>query len=381
MKTIKGGVTAPKGFLANGIAAGIKRSGKLDLGLIVSTVDAITAGVFTKSSIKAAPLLVSMKHIKKGKGRAVLVNSGNANCYTGASGLKHAQDSTVLISKLLHGAKPNDVIVTSTGIIGKPLAYDKIVNGAPELVKGLSDQGGDKFALSIMTTDLVKKEIAVQVTLGGKTVTIGACGKGSGMIEPNMATMLGFITTDAAISLKMLKLALAKANDKSFNSITVDGCMSTNDMVTIQANGLAGNKTIVKEDADFKKFYVALEYVSIYLAKQIVLDGEGATKFVTIHVKGASNDKQAKSIAKVIANSPLVKTAAFGSNPNWGRVGAAVGSLGINKINENNMKITFSPFDKKEISITVQLSLGKAEATVFTCDFSYDYVKINGEYN
>ncbi len=381
MKTIKGGVTAPKGFLANGIAAGIKRSGKLDLGLIVSTVDAVTAGVFTKSSIKAAPLVVSMKHIKKGKGRAVLVNSGNANCYTGAPGLKHAQDSTVLISKLLHGTKPNDVIVTSTGIIGKPLAYDKIVSAANDLVKGLSDQGGEKFAQSIMTTDLVKKEIAVQVVLGGKTVTIGACAKGSGMIEPNMATMLGFITTDAAISLKMLKLALSRANDKSFNSITVDGCMSTNDMVTVQANGLAGNKTITKEDVSFKKFYAALEYVSIYLAKQIVLDGEGATKFVTIHVKGAANDVQAKKIAKTIANSPLVKTAAFGSNPNWGRVGAAVGSLGINKINENNMKITFSPFDKKDISITVQLSLGKAGATVYTCDFSYDYVKINGEYN
>ncbi len=380
MKIIKGGVTAPQGFVANGISAGIKRSGKADLGLIVSQVPAVTAGVFTVNSIKAAPLVVSMKHIKKGIGRAVLVNSGNANCYTGAVGLKAAQDSTVLIAKLLN-IKPTDVVVTSTGIIGKPLPYNKIVDAAPALVKGLTDKGGIKFARAIMTTDLKLKEIAVQVKVGGKTVTVGACGKGSGMVEPNMATMLGFITTDAAISLKMLKLALKKATDKSFNSITVDGCMSTNDMVTVQASGLAGNKKIMQENADFKKFYEALEYVSIYLAKQIVLDGEGATKFITVNVKGAGNDVQATKIAKAIANSALVKTAAFGSNPNWGRVGAAVGSLGIKGIDENTMKISFSPFDKKEIAITVELNLGKAFATVFTCDFSYEYVKINGEYN
>jgi glutamate N-acetyltransferase/amino-acid N-acetyltransferase len=380
MKIIKGGVTAPKGFLANGISSGIKRSGKLDLGIIVSELPAVTAGVFTKSSIKAAPLVVSMKHIKKGVGRAVLVNSGNANCYTGRAGLKHAQKSTELVAKFL-GLSPVDVLVTSTGIIGKPLPYNKIVNAAPILIKGLSHQGGGKFARAIMTTDLKVKEIAVEITIGGKKVTIGGCGKGSGMIEPNMATMLGFITTDAAISLKMLKFALKRATQRSFNSITVDGCMSTNDMVTFQASGLAGNKKIVKEDGDFKKFYQALEFVCIDLAKKIVHDGEGATKFLTIDVKGAAHETQARKIAKVIANSVLVKTAAFGSNPNWGRVGAAVGSLGINKINEHNMKITFSPFDKKEIAIKVELSLGRASARVYACDFSYEYVRINGEYN
>ena len=380
MKIIKGGVTVPKGFLANGLYSGIKRSGNPDLGLIVSKLPAVTAGVFTKSSIKAAPLVVSMKHIKKGLGRAVLVNSGNANCYTGEAGLKHAQGSTELIAKLLD-IGPTDVLVTSTGIIGKPLPYDKIVNAAEALVKGLSDKGGYKFAQSIMTTDLKLKEIAVEIKLGGKKVSIGGCSKGSGMVEPNMATMLGFVTTDANISLKMLKVALKRATERSFNSITVDGCMSTNDMVTLQANGLAENKKIITENADFKKFYEALEFVCIDLAKKIVYDGEGATKFLTINVKGAASESQARKIAKTIANSALVKTAAFGSNPNWGRVGAAVGSLGINKINEHNMKITFSPFDKKEIAINVDLPLGKASATVYTCDFSYEYVRINGEYN
>ena len=380
MKIIKGGVTAPKGFLANGISSGIKRSGKKDLGIIVSELPALTAGVFTKSSIKAAPLVVSMKHIKKGVGRAVLVNSGNANCYTGHAGLKHAQKSTELVAKFL-GVSPTDVLVTSTGIIGKPLPYNKIVDAAPDLIKGLSPKGGHKFARAIMTTDLFVKEIAVEFKVGTKKVHIGACGKGSGMIEPNMATMLGFITTDAAISHKMLKLALQRATERSFNSITVDGCMSTNDMVTLQAGGLAGNKKIVKEDGDFKKFYQALEFVCVDLAKKVVLDGEGATKFITVHLKGAANELQARKIAKAIANSALVKTAAFGSNPNWGRVAQAVGALGIEKINEDNMKITFSSFDKKEIAIKVELSLGRASATVYTCDFSYEYVRINGEYN
>ena len=380
MKISKGGVTAPQGFLANGVASGIKRSGKPDLGVIVSEYPAITVGVFTKSSIKAAPLVVSMKHIKKGSSRAVLVNAGNANCYTGDAGLKHAYDSCGLIANFL-GVSPTAVLVTSTGIIGKPLPYQKIVDAAPALIKGLSAKGGGKFARSIMTTDLKVKEITVEITLSGKKVIIGGCAKGSGMVEPNMATMLGFITTDADISLKMLKTALKSATERSFNSITVDGCMSTNDMVTVQASGLAGNKKITTEDADFKKFYQALEFVCIDLAKKIVYDGEGATKFLTITVKGGSTETQARKIAKTIANSALVKTAAFGSNPNWGRVGAAVGSLGINKINEHNMKITFSPFDKKEISIIVELPLGQARATVYTCDFSYEYVRINGEYN
>jgi glutamate N-acetyltransferase / amino-acid N-acetyltransferase len=379
MKVVKGGVTAPLGYKANGIYCGIKRSGKPDLGLIYCDKPAATVGVFTKNSIKAAPLLVTMRKIKKGMAQAIIVNSGNANCYTGPFGLKYAEQSTEVVAQLLD-LNADHVLVSSTGIIGKQLPFNKIKEGAPALVKGLTANGGTKFARAIMTTDLKLKEIAVAVTIGGKKVTIGACGKGSGMIEPNMATMLGFVTTDAAISPKMLKLALSRATDRSFNAITVDGCMSTNDMVTLSANGLAGNKTITTAGKDFETFYKALEHVCIDLSKKIVLDGEGATKFIEITVTGAKDFKQAKEIAMKVANSNLVKTAAFGSNPNWGRVAAAVGALGL-KITEDDLKINFSPFKEKNIAITVGLNLGKGEATVWTSDLSYDYVKINAEYN
>lgn len=379
MNVLKGGITSPQGYQANGLFCGIKRSGKLDLGLVYSKVPAVTVGVFTKNSIKAAPLLVTMRKIKKGVARAVIVNSGNANCYTGAFGLNYAEGSTDSVAKEL-GIPAGHVLVTSTGIIGKQLPYNKIVDAVPALVKGLNVSGGHKFAQAIMTTDLMLKEIAVAVTIGGKKVMIGACAKGSGMIEPNMATMLGFITTDAAISAKMLKFALKSSTDKSFNAITVDGCQSTNDMVTLMANGLAGNKTITKPGKDFDAFCLALDCVCIDLSKKIVLDGEGATKFIEVHVDGAKDFKQAKMIALKVANSNLVKTAAFGSNPNWGRVAAAVGSLGL-KIAEEDLKIDFSSFKEKNISINVGLDLGKAKATVWTSDLSYDYVKINGEYN
>lgn len=379
MKVVKGGITAPQGFQANGIFCGIKRSGKLDLGLIYCEKPAVTVGVFTKNSIKAAPLVVTMRKIKGGVAQAIIVNSGNANCYTGTFGLKYAEQSTDLIAKLLN-LKSNHVLVTSTGIIGKQLPINKIVEGAPALVEGLDVSGGGKFARAIMTTDLALKEISIEVKIGGKKVKLGACGKGSGMIEPNMATMLGFVTTDVAISTKMLKLALTKSTDKSFNAITVDGCMSTNDMVTLMASGLAGNKTITKPGKDFDAFCKALDYVCIDLSKKIILDGEGATKFIEINVSGAKSFDQAKTIALKIANSNLVKTAAFGSNPNWGRVGAAVGSLGL-KITEDDMKITFSSFKEKNIAINVGLNLGSAKATVWTSDLSYEYVKINAEYN
>ncbi len=379
MKVVEGGVTAPLGFKANGMYCGIKRSGKADLGLIYCDKPAATVGVFTKNSIKAAPLVVTMRKIKKGMAQAIIVNSGNANCYTGPIGLKYAEQSTEVVAKILD-LNPDHVLVSSTGIIGKQLPFTKIKEGAPALVKGLTEKGGTKFARAIMTTDLKLKEIAVVVTIGGKKVTIGACGKGSGMIEPNMATMLGFVTTDAAISLKMLKLALSRATAKSFNAITVDGCMSTNDMVTLTANGLAGNTVITTAGQDFETFYRALEHVCIDLAKKIVLDGEGATKFIEITVNGAKDFNQAKMIAMKVANSNLVKTAAFGSNPNWGRVAAAVGALGL-KIAEDDLKINFSSFKEKNISIKVGLSLGRGEATVWTSDLSCDYVKINAEYN
>ena len=381
MKILKnGGVTAPKGFKANGVAAGIKRSGKRDLALIVSDCPAVSAAVYTKNSVKAAPLLVSQKHLRGHKAQAIVANSGNANCFTGKAGMTCAQRTTEMIGKLL-GLPKEKVVVASTGIIGRPLPFAKIQNAAKDLVDGLSAQGGKKAAEAILTTDLKEKTIAVQVNSGGKTVTIGACAKGSGMIAPDMATMLAFITTDAAISAAMLQKALRYANERSFNSITVDGCMSTNDMAVVLANGLARNKPITKAGKDFELFSKALNYVCLDLAKKIVLDGEGATKFIDIQVLGGKTHAQSQKAGLAIANSVLVKTAAFGSNPNWGRVAAAVGSLGIAGVTEDTLKIKFSDFARKDITITVNLSKGRATATVYTCDLSCDYVKINGEYN
>lgn len=379
MKTVKGGVTAPKGFLANGLFCGIKRSGKRDLSLLFSEVPTVAVGVFTTNSIKAAPLEVTAKHLGNHRAQAVIINSGNANCFTGKFGRIYAEKSAELIASLLN-IKKTDVLVASTGIIGKPLPYQKIADAAPGLVRGLNATGGHKAAEGIMTTDTFSKEIAVRVTIAGKPVTIGGCAKGSGMIEPNMATMLGFITTDAVISAPVLQKALAIATEKTFNCITVDGCMSTNDMVTVMANGLAGNRTISASGKDFQKFYDALEFVCRDLAQKIVIDGEGATKFIEINVTGAKNDTQAKQAAKAVANSNLVKTAAFGNNPNWGRVAAAVGSLGLN-VTEKTLKIKFSPFDKKNIRIDIHLPLGKGRATVYTSDLTYEYVRINGAYN
>lgn len=379
MKILKGGVTKPKGFLANGLCSGIKKSGKPDLSLIFSETPAVAAGVFTKNSIKAAPLVISEKHLKSNRAQAIIVNSGNANCFTGDPGLIYARKTTEIVAKLLK-IKTRDVVVSSTGIIGKPLPFNKIAQAAPLLVKGLSKKLGHMAAKGILTTDKITKEIAVKINIGKKPVLIGACAKGSGMIEPNMATMLAFITTDAAITPQMLKAALRSSIESSFNSITVDGCMSTNDMVTVMANGLAENPLIKKQNGEFRVFTEALKYICLDLAKKIVLDGEGATKFIEVHVSGAKTLTQAKQAAKAIANSNLVKTAAFGSNPNWGRVAAAVGSLGLN-ITEKSIRIKFSSFIKKNISIWVDLNLGKYKATVYTSDLSFEYVRINGKYS
>lgn len=380
MQIVKGGITKPKGFKACGLSCGIKRSGKPDLALIYSTVPAVASAVFTKNSIKAAPVIISKRHIRNNKAQAIVVNSGNANCFTGEIGLIYAEQTAILAGKLLN-IPPKNIIVSSTGIIGKPFPYKKIQEALPKLINNLSDKEDGNVAKAILTTDKKTKEITVCVTLDGKKITIGTCAKGSGMISPDMATMLAFITTDAAISPGMLKLALKKATDKSFNCITIDGCMSTNDMVVIMANSLAGNKIIRETGEDFDIFYQALEYACIGLAKKIVLDGEGATKFIEINVRGARNEKQAKNIGLTIANSNLVKTAAYGNNPNWGRVAAAVGSLKISKITEETMEIKFSPFTKKEIIITVSLYIGGGNATVYTSDLSEEYIKINGKYN
>ncbi|MCK5214699.1 MAG: bifunctional glutamate N-acetyltransferase/amino-acid acetyltransferase ArgJ [Candidatus Omnitrophica bacterium] len=379
MQILKGGVTKAKGFKANGLNCGIKRSGKPDLALIYSEKPAFAAGVFTKNSIKAAPLLVTKKHLKNNRAQAIIVNSGNANCFTGSFGLIYAERTANIIADLLK-LKTCDVLVASTGIIGKPLPFKKIAKATDSLVSGLKVKNGHQAAKAILTTDKITKEIAVQININGKKVTIGACAKGSGMIAPNMATMLAFITTDAAISPLMLKAALNEASDMSFNCITVDGCMSTNDMVILTANSMAGNKTITTKNKNYQIFLEALQYVCLDLAKKIVLDGEGATKFVEVNVSGVKTEKKAKQIALTIANSNLVKTAAYGSNPNWGRVAAAVGSLGFN-ITEKDLKIHFSSFDKKAISIFVELSQGSQTATVYTSDLSVGYININSKYN
>ena len=375
----KGSVTSPKGFTANGVSAGIKKSGKTDLSLIVSEIPCPTAAVYTKNSVKAAPLTLTAKYLINNISQAVVCNSGNANCFTGKKGYTVAVNTAKLFGKLL-GIKAEDIIVASTGIIGKQLPFEKIQAAAANLANGLSTKNGHLAAHGIMTTDLIEKEIAVEITLGGKKAVIAGCAKGSGMIQPDMATMLCFITTDAAIDAKTLKQALAYATDRSFNCITVDGCMSTNDMVSVQANGFAGNKKITSQNADYKKFTEALTHVCTDLAKKIVLDGEGATKFIEIKVEGGKNYEQAKRIALAIANSNLVKTAAYGSNPNWGRVAAAVGALGLG-VTEDNIKITFSSFVEKHIKINVFLKLGKASAIVYTSDLSHDYVDINAKYN
>ncbi len=380
MKVINGGIAKPKGFKASGLNCGIKSSGKLDLGLIASDCPAISTSVFTKNSVKAAPLIVSQKHARNNKIQAIVVNSGNANCFTGSFGMIYAERTAALIGKLLKIQK-EDIIVASTGIIGKPLPFKKIQKSAAQLVKELSVTGSEAMAESILTTDTQTKEKAVTINVGGKKVTIAGCAKGSGMIAPNMATMLGFITTDAAINAKMLKTAFKKATEKSFNCITIDGCMSTNDMVTVMANGYAANKAITKPGKDFDAFSKALEYICLDLAKKIVLDGEGATKFIEIQCLGAKTAAQAKKVSMAVANSNLVKTAAAGSNPNWGRVAAAVGSLEITGVDEKSLRIKFSSFDKKEIKITVDLNLGSASTTVYTSDLTLEYIRINKRYN
>lgn len=379
MNIIKGGVSRAKGFRSNGIHCGIK-AGKKDLALIVSDAKAIGAAVFTKNSVKAAPVIVSQKHMKSSKLQAIVANSGNANCFTGDFGYIYADRTTESIGKLLNIPK-TEVLVCSTGIIGKALPFKKIQKNAKKLVANLKKDNDHKTAQAILTTDTCTKEIAVSLNIGGKKVTIGGCSKGSGMIDPNMATMLSFITTDVTISSTLLKSALKDAVNESFNCITVDGCMSTNDTVAIMANGQAKNQKIIKKDGSYKKFYEALKFVCVDLAKKIVLDGEGSTKFIAVKVSGAKNFNQAQEVALKVANSNLVKTAVFGSNPNWGRVAAAVGSVGIKSVTEKTLRIDFSSFKKKEVSINIDLGIGKQSATVYTSDLSYEYVKINVEYN
>ncbi len=398
MKTITGSVTAPRGFVANGIKCGIKK-GKLDLALIASKVPALTAGVFTTNKIKAAPVKITKERIRNGRAQAIVVNSGNANCLTGKRGLKDAIDIARCVSRSLWIGE-EDVLIASTGIIGKPLPLDKIKSAIVTLVKGLGKTKEYKAAQAITTTDTHSKRFAVAVKISNKTAKIGGIAKGAGMICPNMATMLCFLTTDASIELEALRRSLKSSVRNSFNSITVDGDMSTNDTVLILANGLAGNPKIRYGTRDYSSFKSALNYVTSYLAKEIVKDGEGATKFIEIKVNGAGSSVDAKKIAKTIANSYLVKTAIAGEDPNIGRIACAAGCAGV-KIDESKLDIYLNRVKaisggdvisknrprlkdllrRKEITITLDLNCGRDSATVWTCDLTEGYIKINAKYN
>lgn len=369
----------PSGFKANGVACGLKKSGNLDLALLYSEFPAVVCAKFTTNSIIAAPLILCKKHLGSGeKFQALLVNSGNANCFTGKAGIRDAAECARAVARELKIAK-NSVLVNSTGIIGKRLDVARIKKAIPELVSGLSGSGIHKAERAIMTTDTFSKEVTASLKIGAKTVRICGIAKGAGMIAPNMATMLCFIMTDAGISKAALNKALTSAVGNSFNCITVDGCMSTNDTVAVLANGAAGNQVIAGGKI-LRDFSSALGSVCLELAKMVVKDAEGATKFIRIDVSRAKDEREARRVALSIANSMLFKAAVFGENPNFGRVAQAVGASGI-KIKEGQLRIKLGSLKGKQVKLKVDLSRGKAKATVFTSDLTPEYIKINAEYN
>ncbi|MGA2775432.1 MAG: bifunctional glutamate N-acetyltransferase/amino-acid acetyltransferase ArgJ [Candidatus Omnitrophota bacterium] len=369
----------PRGFKANGIACGLKKAGKLDLALFYSSIPANAACVFTTNKVIAAPLKLNKRYLKNNsKFQAILVNSANANCLTGKVGLRDAQESAKSVSYALK-IKEESVLVNSTGIIGRRLDIAKIKDAISGLVSGLSLKGLAQAEKAIMTTDKFVKEAAVKFDIRGKSVTVCAVAKGAGMISPKMATLLCFIMTDANIPSVILKKALKESVDKSFNCITVDGCMSTNDSVMALANGEAGNK-LIKGGNDYVNFVKVLSYVCLELAKAVVRDGEGATKFIEITVDKAKNARDAKTAALAIANSNLFKTAVYGKNPNFGRIFAAVGSCGID-VDEGLLKCRVSSLKKKDIKVYVEINKGVGRAVVYTSDLTPEYIKINAEYN
>jgi len=393
------GVTAPLGFQASGIHCGIKKPGMLDLALILSSVSGPIAGVFTKNRVAAAPVLLDRVHLRSRQGRAVIVNSGNANACTGKSGLAAAHTMAAEVAQRL-SIPLRQVFVGSTGVIGRKLPIDRITAGLPALIAGLSRQGGEQAARAILTTDLRPKTVALQATIGGKVVTIGGIAKGSGMIHPNMATMLAYLTTDAAIPSAALQHALKSAVDQSFNCITVDGDTSTNDTVLCLANGLAKNPLIRQGSTQYRQFERLLTEASQQLALAICRDGEGVTKVVNITVCGATTNAAAKRVAATVATSNLVKTALFGEDANWGRVMGAIGRSGV-PIDPDTLSVRFGDvvmvkhgmgtglaaerkiariFKRKEFTITIDLGQGQGQAQMWTTDLSYDYVRINASY-
>lgn len=397
-KTVPGGVTAPQGYRASGIEARIK-SPKRDMALIVSDVPASIAGMFTTNLIKGNHVKLCRKLIKAGKARAIVVNAGNANACNGPEGLLAAHRMSSLTADEL-GIGKNLVFPCSTGTIGLPMPMDRIEAGIKMAVQALSRRGGPDAAKAIMTTDTVDKQVSLEFTVDGKPVRLGGMAKGAGMIEPNMATMLGFLTTDAAVDASALQKCLSAAVVESFNRITIDGDQSCNDTVLIMANGLAGNKLLNAGHRDWPVFVKAVNQATKELAMKIVLDGEGATKFVTVVVRGAASDADAKKATRAVANSLLVKTAWCGGDPNWGRIIDAVGYSGA-KIKEELTEIRFDAlpavkngrrapgvelkdlekvFARKSFSVVINLHLGKGTDTVYTCDCTEEYIKINADY-
>jgi len=387
------------GFKVWGIHCGIKKTEKKDLALICSDREAAVAGVFTTNRVKAASVLLNAARVKSGKGQVIIANSGCANACTGKRGMADARATAEIAAREL-GVKPDMVYVASTGVIGEFLPMAKVETGIKTAVGLLSATGWEQAEEAIMTTDIYPKFSVVQEEIGGKTVTIAGIAKGSGMIHPNMATMLCFIVTDASIAAPMLKRALLSSTERSFNNITVDGDMSTNDMILCMANGAAGNKKPASGSKDMKKFQACLDTVTSSLAKQVVRDGEGATKFVVIEVKNAKNPVEAKRAAMAVAKSSLVKTALFGEDANWGRIMAVLGSAGVD-MDEAKTDIYFGKakiverglgqgkaaereatlaLKQREVQIVIDLHKGKGAATVWTCDLSYEYIKINAAY-
>ena len=395
MKKINAGITFPRGYMQAGIHCGIKKN-KPDLALILSEAPATACGVFTRNSFLAAPVVLTKEHLKNRQHLGVIINSGNANCLTGKQGISDALSVLKSLSSLI-GCKKEELLVCSTGIIGKRLPIDKIESVLGTLLLSLHDTNSKKAARAIMTTDTFEKECAYSIRIGGKQIRLAGMAKGAGMISPDMATMISIITTDAKASKPVLKKALREAVEASFNSITIDGDMSTNDTVILMANGLSGVE--VKESgASYYKFITALKALCLDLAKQIVKDAEGATKFIQIEVNGAKDNMQAKEIGLKIANSPLFKTMCYGKDPNFGRVAAACGAastpidakrvdiylngrIAVKQGSASLNTLSGSLFKAKEIDVRVELNAGKSKARIFTSDLSPEYVKINAAYS
>jgi len=399
LEWLDGGITAVPGILAGGVAAGIKPGGKKDLALIYSSTPARVAAVFTSNQVKGAAVVVSMEHARSGTAQAILASSGCSNVCTGERGLRDAREMARLAGELLR-VPAAQVLVASTGVIGVPLPMDRIRAALPKLVKALSPQGGRAAAEAILTTDTRTKEAALRVELGGRPVTIGGIAKGVGMLEPHLATMFCFVATDAVVARAPLAAVTRRAVERTLNRITVDADQSTSDTVAVLANGLAENRPLEAGGAGLRQFAAGLEAVMGRLARMLVSDGEGATKLVAITVRGAASGRDALAAARSVANSPLVKTAINGQDPNWGRIMMALGKSAA-RVDQDKVAIAFDDerlvergmlregarldrlreiMARPEYAITVDLGLGRSEERVLTCDLSEEYVRINGKY-